>query len=113
MNAFTGMASQALALLQDAAAAAYCTALGHDYDEKRGDILQEIASNFDNQGEDLKRLIARATAAGLTKRDPNFVAQMMAVFATDMALRAAAKHCGEPKAPAEAEETKPEGAAVH
>ena len=112
MKLDTGIASTALVMLQDAAAGAYCTSLGQDYEEKRGAILQEITEGFGQYGEDLKRMIARVCFAGLNRPDPKFISHIITVFATDMALRAAAKHCGEPPLPSE-DEAKPADAAVH
>lgn len=100
-----GVSSRAIVQLQNAAAGAYVTSLGLDYDEKQSAILDDIIANFGAATADLKRLIERSAFAGIL--DTAFVAQMVTVYANDMALRSAAKVCGEPPAKA-----KPESAAA-
>ena len=74
-----GVSSRAIVQLQNAAAGAYVTSLGLDYDEKQSAILDDIIANFGAATADLKRLIERSAFAGIL--DTAFVAQLARDFA--------------------------------
>lgn len=97
------------ALMIEAAAGSYSSAMGADYMTNRKAIMDDVAANIDAAVNDAQRVIRLARKAGLFERDPKFVGQIMAAALTGLGVKAAAKVLGEPPE----DEEKPADAAVH
>lgn len=103
--------AKSLCALQDNAAGAYVTALGMDYEAKRDEINKAMTADMEHQLQELQNDIVRLAFCGLANADSRLVAQFITTYATGIALRAAAKVCGEP--PQRSEWPTFNGEAVH
>jgi len=107
MTTKNDLQSAALAALVQAAAGAYVTSQGKDYDDHSTAILDLVLKEFDAWLKPVKDTIFRARAAGLTDADPKLETELINSAATSLALHCAAQIIGEPQ------EAKPADAAVH
>lgn len=97
------------AMMIEAAAGAYTTAMGADYLENRVAIMEDVKANIDATVSDAQRVIRLINKAGIFERDPKFAGQIMASALAGLGVKAAAKVVGEPPE----DEEKPAPEAIH